>query len=168
MKLALTLILLTLSLKASNYNEWHNKFINLSTVEKAELTKTFNKAQPFNLGYSMASIHFKESMGGRYQFNINNATSIDVGSFMINTKDYLRRTDRKVNKWNTARAMEELKDYEVNFHQALVNFQGCMKQSKGNYVKAFQYYNGWLSGSTRSKQYAKDLQIIIQILQRNL
>lgn len=168
MKYILTVLLLTISLQASNYNYWHKQFINLSTVEKNELIKTFNKAQPFNLGYSMASIHFKESMGSRYQFNINTATSIDVGSFMVNTKDYLRRTNRKVNKWSTARAMEELKDYEVNFHQALTNFQGCMKQSKGNYIKAFQYYNGWLSGSTRSKQYAKDLAIIISILQRNL
>ena len=168
MRYLLAALLLTISLQAGSYNYWHKQFKNLSTMEKNELIKTFNKAQPYNLGYSMASIHFKESMGSRYQFNVNTSTSIDVGAFMINTKEYNRIKGKKNNKWNTARAMEELKDYEVNFHQALTNFQGCMEQSKGSYMKAFQYYNGWLSGSTRSKQYAKDIAIIIQILQRNL
>lgn len=162
MKLLMIILILTFSYA----EDWDKSFRDMSAQQRAAIIKTFVNAIPDDLSFSLAAIHFKESKGSKYMFNINSSTSIDVGAFMINTKEYNRRLKRKNNKWNTARAMEELKDYDTNYIIALDNFKYCLKEAKGNYKLAYQYYNGWKSGSKRSKQYAKDVYQIRKVLEK--
>lgn len=144
-------------------NHWHKEFKSLTISERSALVKTFVKAIPYDLSYTLTAIHFKESYASRYSYNINSATNVDVGAFMINTKEYLRRQGLTYNKWNTARAMEELRDYDLNFSQAVLTLESCLKKSKGSWGKAWGYYNKW-NGTNLS--YSKDIYAIIQVLKK--
>lgn len=165
---ALVIVLYVQSAYAQSYGYWNDQYKALSITQKQNLRETFKAAAHKDLSWSMTAIHFKESLGSKYKFNINTATSIDVGAFMVNTKEYLRRNNLKNNKWNTARAMEALLDYNTNLQAAIEIFETCLKKSKQNYQLAFQYYNGWTSGSKASISYKNDIIIITQVLRRNL
>ena len=160
----LLLILLPLLIQAKSFDYWNKTFQSLSYQERSSLVKTFVKALPYDMSFSLTAIHFKESFGDRYKININNSKSIDVGSFMINTKEYLRKRNIKNNSWNTSRAIEELLDYETNFLEALDILNICLKKAKGNWKLSYQYYNGWTSNSKRSIEYSKDIVNIIKVL----
>ena len=163
------LIILALSFNYANaktVEEWDKIFIELSLKEKSSLVKTFSKSLKYNLSYSMTAIHLKESFGDRWSININSVDSIDVGSFMSNTKEYLRRNNREINKFTTARAIEELMDYETNFYHALSVLRECLESSKGNSKLAYQYYNGWKSYSKESKEYSQDVINIKKVLKK--
>jgi len=95
-------------------------------------------------------------------FNINDKKSVDVGIFMINSKEYLRRNSLEDNTWNTARAMELLQDFDLNFSEAILTFNSCLKKAKGDKKKAWGYYNQWNNGG--NKEYSKDISAIIQVL----
>jgi len=170
MKKLLLMFTLTISLWANPNHKlydkdlidyWHKEFKSLSISERSALVKTFVKAIPYDLSYTLTAIHFKESYANRYSYNINSATNVDVGSFQINTKEYLRRQGLENNKWNTARAMEELRDYDLNFSEAVLTLESCIKKAKGDWGKAWGYYNKW-NGSNLS--YSKDIYAIIQVL----
>jgi len=152
------------STKEKSIEYWDKEFRNLSIQERSALIKTFVKAIPYDLSYTLTAIHFKETYGDRYFFNINSATNVDVGSFQINSAEYLRRQNLKINKWNTARAMEELRDYDLNFSQAILTMDSCLKKSKGDWRKAWGYYNQWSNGG--NKAYSKDIYNIIQVLKK--
>ena len=152
------------STKAKSIEYWNKEFLNLSIQERSALIKTFVKAIPYDLSYTFTAIHFKETYGDRYLFNINSATNVDVGSFQINSAEYLRRQGLKINKWNTARAMEELRDYDLNFSQAVLTINSCLKKSKGDWRKAWGYYNQWTNGG--NKAYSEDIYNIIQVLKK--
>jgi len=151
-------------LSAKSIEYWHTEFKKLSTQERSALVKTFVKAIPYDLSYTLTAIHFKETFGDRYFYNINSATSVDVGSFQISTREYLRRQSLKPTKWNTARAMEDLRDYDLNFSEAIITLNSCLKKAKGNWKKAWGYYNQWGKGG--NKEYSKDIYNIIQVLKK--
>lgn len=166
MKKLLLIILISCNLFALSIQEWDKVFQSLSIQERSNLVKTYVKSLPFDLAESLTAIHLKESTAGRYDFNVNKGTSIDVGDFMINTKEYNRRRGIINNKWNTARAMEVLQDYETNYLEALTILQDCHKESNGDWKKTYRYYNGWKSGSKRSYAYSKDIQNILVVIRK--
>lgn len=95
------------------------------------LHRTLNKAQPFNLEYTMSAIALTESDLGKYKINLNPDGSVDCGVFMVNTKTLTK------NRWKQARICERLeKDYDFSFSIALERFK--------------YFYNYW-----RSKGYSK-------------
>ena len=152
------------SLEAKSIKEWEKTFLELSVQERSNLVKTFVKALPYDLSYTLTAIHLKESHAGRYFYNINAKNSVDVGAFQVNTKEYLRRQGLKANTWNTSRAMEALRDYDLNFSEAVITLESCLKKSKGNWRKAWGYYNQWGNGG--NKAYSKDIYNIIQVLKK--
>ncbi len=165
MKLLLILILST-SLYSETVKQWDIIFQNLDYKQRSSLVKTFVKSIPFDLHYSLTAIHLKESHAGKYKININDGTSIDVGDFMINTKEYNRKRKIKNTKWNTARAIEELEDYETNYLEALTILLECHKKSNKVWKTTYRYYNGWTSGSKASYKYSKDIANIIKVLRK--
>ena len=163
-------LLLILTFSSFLYSEsieyWHDIFKNLSYQERSALVKTFVRGIPENLSYSLTAIHLKESFGGRYKFNINSKYSIDVGDFMINTKEYMRKRDIRLTSWNVARVMEELGDYETNLLEAKTIFKYCLDEAKGDYKLAYRYYNDWKSGTSRGYAYAEDIVNIVKVLKK--
>ena len=164
----LLLFLITLvwvsSLQAKSIKEWEKTFKELSVQERSALVKTFVKGIPYDLSYTLTAIHLKESHAGRYFYNINAKNSVDVGAFQVNTKEYLRRQGRKASTWNTSRAMEALRDYDLNFSEAILTLESCLKKAKGDWRKAWGYYNQWGNGG--NKAYSKDIFNIIQVLNK--
>lgn len=166
--IGLVLFVHNLEAKVKTVQEWDNVFRTMTTEQKTQIVDTFLKARIYNFSYSLAAINLKESYGGKFKYNVNSTYSIDVGAFMINTKEYLRRTNQKVTKWNVARAMEDLNDYNTNFLMAAEILGNCYKEANGNWRLAYQYYNGWKSGSKASKEYSQDIVNIITMLKKYL
>jgi hypothetical protein len=164
MKLLLTIILIICSLSAKSIEEWEEVFTSLTIQERSNLVKTFVRGIPYDLSYTLTAIALKESTAGRYYYNINNKYSIDVGIFQINSAEYLRRQALEINRWNTSRALEELRDYETNFSEAILTLMSCIKKANGDWKKAWGYYNQWGNGG--NKEYSEDIYNIIQVLNK--
>ena len=152
------------AVKAKSIEEWDKVFKELSIQERSNLVKTFVKALPYDLSYTLTAIHLKESHAGRYFYNINAKNSVDVGAVQVNAEEYLRRQGLKANTWNTARAMDALRDYDLNFSEAILTLESCLKKAKGDWRKAWGYYNQWGNGG--NKAYSKDISNIIKMLKK--
>ncbi len=168
MRPIILILLLTTAIFAKSVEYWDNEFRSLSQENRNAIIKTFVKAIPDDLSYSLAAIHFKESYGDKYEFNINHSTSIDVGSFMINSLYYLKRQNLTINEWNTARALEELSNYDTNFLEARNILLDLIARYPGNWRLVYQRYNGGWSNSQASKDYAQDIINIQKVLKKYL
>jgi len=123
------------------YGNWNYYINNLNKKEIKTLKKTFKKGLKHNLEYSLSAIHIKESLLDKYSYNINSKYSIDVGSFMINSYQYLKRHNKKINTFNTSRALEELRNYDINFLEAVYTLNYFLVYHNYNYRKAYASYN---------------------------
>jgi len=163
MKIILSIIIINSFL----YSNWNYYINNLNKKEIKTLKKTFKKGLKYNLEYSLSAIHIKESLLDKYSYNINNQFSIDVGSFMINSYQYLKRHDKKINTFNTSRALEELRDYNINFLEAVYTLNYFLVYHNYNYRKAYASYNcGFDNKKLRCKKYSEDIIKIIKILRK--
>ena len=94
--------------------------------------KTWKKAQPFNLQYTMTAIVWQESDFGKYLIRLN---SKDCGYFQINV------TTLSNNHWKQDRICQRLiNDYDFGFSVALERFKYFYNywRSKG-YIKAIAW-----------------------------
>lgn len=162
--ITLFLLFVSINVQAKSIQEWEEVFTSLTIQERSNLVKTFVKGIPYDLSYTLTAIHLKESTAGRYYYNINHKYSIDVGSFQINSAEYLRRQGLEINRWNTSRALEELRDYDLNFSEAVLTLRSCLKKAKGDWRKAWGFYNQWGNGG--NKEYSEDIYNIIQVLKK--
>ncbi len=148
---------------------WRSMFINLSERKRYNLDTTFIKARPYDLSFSMTAIRLIETGGKDHSININKDKSfpyfsVDIGDFQINSKWYLKGQGRKVNRYTTARAVEELLIPDNNFDAAIKNYQYWLKVTKTNYNKSYRRYNGGWSNSYNSIIYEQNVVNIIRVL----
>ena len=147
------------------YSNWNYYINNLNKQEIRTLTNTFKKGLKYNLEYSLSAIHIKESLLDKYSYNVNSKYSIDVGSFMINSYQYLKRHNKKINTFNTSRALEELRSYDINFLEAVYTLNYFLVYHNYNYRQAYASYNcGFDNKKSRCKKYSEDIVKIIKIL----
>lgn len=143
-------------------SEWHS----LKPYQIQNAIDIFNHALKDDLAWTAAAIAWQESQFGRWQVNVNSATSWDCGMFQNNTKSVANHNDIPHNRYN----MKEIcTDLITSFNYAYLNFAKEVsfweRVHKGNWRKVWSSYNGgWAGNPTYAKQIATRIQVLKKYL----
>ena len=129
-KLLLILFMLSLGLQASTLKDYYR----LSEEQRAILHQAYLRAQPYDLGYTMAAFGWHESVAGKVRINTNFSTdkpSIDVGLYHLNSISLLDRFYKLHPKITRSHYLDN-----VLLHQATVNDAWASRYA----VREFMYW----------------------------
>lgn len=178
--LALMLILLGNSLEGSQpktktipslgYNHWLKTFKQLPEHRKQVARLIYKNTKGSKIiKYSLVAISLKESTLGKYMLNINDNKSLDCGLFQNNVRSVLKREKMKYGKYNQIEVCQRLLfDTSYSIYHAKQELM-YWKKNRGTWAKAYlSYHRGYKFKSPKGKAYSKDIQVIIEVLKREL
>lgn len=174
--LAVMLILLGNSLEGSQpktkigYNHWLKTFKQLPEHRKQVARLIYKKTKGSNIiKYSLVAISLKESTLGKYMLNINDNKSLDCGLFQNNVRSVLAREKMKYGKYNQIEVCQRLLfDTSYSIYHAKQELM-YWKKNRGSWTKAYHsFHRGYKFKSPIGKAYSKDIQVIIEVLKREL
>lgn len=129
-------------LNADTEKEWKQ----LSFKQKEVIRTSFAHGKPFNLGYSLASIAWQESMGGRYLINIFDP-SYGIYHIKINNALAFEKAKNLSKFEKNIIASMLLKDHKYASAVCLSILRFWMNYHKGSWSKAISSYNGGMKGN---------------------
>jgi hypothetical protein len=123
----LLVIVMFVSLNATSIKQNIRTLNHLTKQQKDVLFKTFKKAKPYDLSYTMVAILWQESFFGKYKINLQDPS---CGYFHKLLPEYAKELNLKPNNWNQSRICQSLLNFNTSFDVALSTLQ-----TKYNYCK---------------------------------
>jgi len=148
-------------------NSLDRELQNLSTDQKKILVWVYEKAEPYDLKWTMMAIAWQESSFGKYLIG---RTSPDYGIFQVNINSFERRysnhwREMGVNFDREQVAYYLINDKELNFVASLEEILFWRDIHNGNWNKIWASYNGGYKGNFN---YAQKIKAKIRALKRFL
>lgn len=162
-------LLLAFSFTIASTEERLTKELNSLSVQQYKvLVKTYVKGYPFDYGYTLTAIAWKESCFGKYPINLGDPS---FGVFHSLLSTVVSRNNVSETYWNTSRIAERLLlDFDFSFSQALaeLKFWENYWTSKGVsrvWSHTVQSYNAGFNRNVEAP-YRDDILLRIQILKK--
>ena len=164
----LLVLLITSSYGVNNTVTKYVKQLESMGADKQELIRSIYKsAEPYDLGYSLVAIAWKESNLGEWMINITDGKHGSFGLYHIRL-DYALVRNKITSSWDKSRYAEKLLyDFNVSTAEAislLIYWYNYHKSSPDRWKRTYGSYNGGFKVSKQSKAYADDIGYRIQAL----
>jgi len=132
----------------------------MSTHQKMNILTTYKKAEPFNMGYTMASILWQESSAYRYNVSVHDPS---CGGFHTSLRSVSNRHDLPHGGFHYNKLCQRLlNDREFAFSEALAELKYWHNVHRGDWFKIWGSYNG---GWERNPRYARQIKDKVDFLQ---
>ncbi len=162
-----SVLLLVASLYAKeSYGSLEKDFYKLSLAQKATLQQAYYAGVADDVGWSMASIAWKESMIQNETIPIN-LQDPSCGVFHNNVNSVMERhTELRDTGFNRNRICARLiNDFDFASKEAISELKFWLRYYKGNFYKSWGSYNAGFGGN---KKYANSILRRLKILKRHL
>lgn len=138
----------------------------LSKTQKKMAKMIYSYAERDDLGWTATAIAWQESQFGRWQINVNSASSLDCGMFQNNTRSVARHEDVPYNRFNKkeicTRLITSYTYAYINFAKEIEYWRGVHKD---DWRKIWSSYNGGWKGNSH---YSESIYARIQVLKNHL
>ena len=129
-------------------NKYYNELNSYSLFQLEAMKFGYIAGSRYDIGYTMAAIIMEESQAGKQMLNLTG----DYGLCGINIKYYLKDLGLRHTKYNEVEiATLLIRNDALNIHVGVSKFRHWLKESKGDFIKAWAMYNG---GYTANFYYA--------------
>lgn len=156
---------------AEMINMYYKQLNNLSKEQMKIMLYSYEVGEPYDLGFSLAAIAWKESVFGKYLMNLSDGKSGAYGVYHI-LLDYAAKRNKVKNDWEKSRLAERLVfEIELCANEAiseLIFWKTYFKRAKNPWKSMFAGYNAGGAGLTskKGKAYAEDAILRVKALER--
>jgi len=134
----------------------------LSSQQREVLKAAYDYGEPFDLGYTLAAIAWKESSFG---IDLISETD-DYGVFQINLYTYKNRFSDEITDLNATDMQLQIiliNDFATNASAAIAELTFWRSAHSGDYTKMLESYNGGWRGNPQYADKVKDrVKVLIQ------
>lgn len=137
----------------------------LLDVQKSVLKESFIYGQPYDVGYTLAAIVWKESNAGLWKINISDPSAGVAHNHLVYALTRLGRKDTPFNR--NVLAQQLVDNNQLSLHLARVELDYWRGRHKGNWAATRASYNRGNNWNTEGgKAYSEDLLQRIMVFRR--
>lgn len=134
----------------------------MSVEQQVTLARSYQYGEPYDLGYTLSAIAWKESLAGKYKINYSDPS---FGVYHNVIHQVARREGVTGNFEKNRLAQRLVEDDEYAASQAIAELQSWLKYHKGDLYKAWASYNAG-TAYEYGLDYAADVKKKIRVLKR--